>query len=184
VQPQWYAGTTCSRHEKRVAQQFEERSIEHFLPLYQTVHQWRNGRHRLELPLFPGYIFVRLPWRDRLRVLQVPGFVSLVAFGGVPCPLPEVEINSIRTALSHGLMAEPYPYLSEGDRVELRSGPLAGMKGILLRRPNKYRVVLSVDLIMRSIVVDVDASDIAPADGRVVASPDFDLIPLEKRLCG
>ena len=158
----WYAGYTAARHEKRVADHFAQRGVEHFLPLYETIHRWNNGRHRVQLPLFPGYIFVRIALQDRLRVLEVPGFVRLVGFNSLPLPLPEVDINSMREALTRGVLAEPYPYLTVGTRVEIRNGPLQGMTGILLRRQNRCRVVISVDLIMRSMAVEVEASDVAP----------------------
>ena len=158
----WYAGYTSARHEKRVAEHFSQRGVEHFLPLYETIHRWNNGRHRVQLPLFPGYIFVRIALEDRLRVLEVPGFVRLVGFNSLPCPLPESDISQMQGALSKGLLAEPYPYLTAGTRVEIRNGPLQGMTGILLRRQNKYRVVISVDLIMRSMVVEVEAGDVVP----------------------
>ena len=158
----WYAGYTASRHEKRVAEHFVQRGVEHFLPLYETIHRWNNGRHRVQLPLFPGYIFVRMALRDRLRVIEVPGFVRLVGFNSLPCPLPESDINKMKDALNKGVLAEPYPYLTVGTRVEIRNGPMQGMTGILLRRQNKCRVVISVDLIMRSMAVEVDASDVVP----------------------
>jgi transcription antitermination factor NusG len=161
----WYAGYTASRHEKRVAEHFAQRGVEHFLPLYETIHRWNNGRHRVQLPLFPGYIFVRIALRDRLRVIEVPGFVRLVGFNSLPHPLPEADINKMKEALSKGVLAEPYPYLTVGTRVEIRNGPMQGMTGILLRRQNKCRVVISVDLIMRSMAVDVDASDVIPIQG-------------------
>ena len=158
----WYAGYTASRHEKRVAEHFAQRGIEHFLPLYETIHRWNNGRHRVQLPLFPGYIFVRIALRNRLRVIEVPGFVRLVGFNSLPCPLPETDINKMKEALNKGVLAEPYPYLTVGTRVEVRNGPLQGMTGILLRRQNRCRVVISVDLIMRSMAVEVEAADVAP----------------------
>jgi transcription antitermination factor NusG len=158
----WYAGYTASRHEKRVAEHLAQRGVEHFLPLYGTIHRWKNGRHCVHLPLFPGYIFVRVALKDRLRVLEVPGFVKLVGFGGAPHPLPETDITKMKDAFSKGVIAEPYPYLIAGTRVEIHNGPLAGMVGILLRRQNKYRVVLNIDLIMRSMMVEVEASDVAP----------------------
>lgn len=161
-QPLWYAGYTAARHEKRVAEHFSQRGLEHFLPLYETIHRWNNGRHRVSLPLFPGYIFVRIPLQERLRVLEVPGFVRLVGFNALPQPLPEADIEKMREALGTGMLVEPYPYLTVGTRVEVRNGPLTGMTGILLRRQNKYRVVISVDLIMRSMVVEVAADDVAP----------------------
>jgi transcription antitermination factor NusG len=158
----WYAGYTAARHEKRIAEHLTERAVEHFLPLYQTIHRWNNGHHRVQLPLFPGYIFVRIAFQERIRVLEVPGFVRLVGFGGLPCPLPETDINKMREALSAGVLAEPYPYLTVGTRVEICKGPLQGMTGILRRRHNKHRVVISMDLIMRSMAVEVDAGDVVP----------------------
>jgi transcription antitermination factor NusG len=158
----WYAGYTAARHEKRVAKHLAQRGVEHFLPLYETIRHWNNGRHRVQFPLFPGYVFVRIALGERRRVLEVPGFVRLVGFRGIPCPLPESDINTMREGLSAGVLAEPYRYLTAGTRVEIRSGPLQGMTGILLRRQNKYRVVLSIDLIQRSMVVEVDASEVIP----------------------
>jgi transcription antitermination factor NusG len=162
VETFWYAGYTAARHEKRVAEHLEQRGVEHFLPLYETIHRWNNGRHRVQLPLFPGYLFVRIALRNRLRVLEVPGFVRLVGFNGLPCPLPDADICKMRDALKTGVLAEPYPYLTVGTRVEIRSGPLQGMTGILLRRQNKHRIVISVDLIMRSMAVEVEAGDVIP----------------------
>jgi transcription antitermination factor NusG len=158
----WYAGYTASRHEKRVAEHFAQRGVEHFLPLYETIHRWKNGRHRVQLPLFPGYIFVRIALRERRRVIEVPGFVRLVGFSSLPCPLPEADINRMKEALNKGVVAEPYPYLTVGTRVEVRNGPLQGMTGILVRRQTKCRVVISVDLIMRSMAVEVEAGDVVP----------------------
>jgi transcription antitermination factor NusG len=158
----WYAGYTASRHEKRVAERFAQRGVEHFLPLYETIHRWNNGRHRVQLPLFPGYIFVRIALQDRLRVIEVPGFVRLVGFNSLPHPLPEADINRMKEALNKGVLAEPYPYLTVGTRVEIRNGPMQGMTGILLRRQNRCRVVISVDLIMRSMAVEVEAADVVP----------------------
>lgn len=158
----WYAGYTASRHEKRVAEHFAQRGVEHFLPLYETIHRWNNGRHRVQLPVFPGYIFVHIALRERRRVIEVPGFVRLVGFNSLPCPLPEADISRMKEALSKGVVAEPYPYLTVGTRVEARNGPLQGMTGILVRRQNKCRVVISVDLIMRSMAVEVEAADVVP----------------------
>jgi transcription antitermination factor NusG len=105
---------------------------------------------------------VRIALKDRLRVLEVPGVVRLVGFNSLPCPLPESDINKMMDTVNKGVLAEPYSYLTAGTRVEVRNGPLQGMTGILLRRQNKYRVVISVDLIMRSIVVEVEAGDVVP----------------------
>ncbi|MGH9709845.1 MAG: UpxY family transcription antiterminator [Candidatus Acidiferrales bacterium] len=161
-EPCWYAAYTCANHEKSVAGQFSGRGVEHFLPLYETVHRWKDRRMRLELPLFPSYIFVHLPLRERLRVLQVPGVVRLVGFGDHAAPLPADEIEMLRNGLSGEFKAKPHPYLTVGRRMRITSGPLAGMEGILMRQKSNFRLVLSINLIMRSIVVDVDAANIRP----------------------
>ena len=160
----WYAAYTSSRHEKTVAEHLRQREVECFLPLYETVRRWNNGRHRLQLPLFPGYVFVRMEMRQKLRVLQVPGLVQLVTFQGSPAALPDAEVETLRGALAAGVMAQPYRYLNVGSKVEVCRGPLQGMRGILLRHQGQFRVVISVEMIMRSIVVEVDASDVVAVD--------------------
>jgi transcription antitermination factor NusG len=158
--PNWYAAYTCANHEKRVAEQLNERNIESFLPLYETVRRWKDRRVQLQLPLFPGYVFVRLPLRERLRVLQLPSVVHLVSFNGLPAPLPETEIKSIRCLLNRQRRAKPHPYLSVGRRVRIKTGALCGHEGILVHRKGNFRVVLSIELLMRSIIVDVDLADL------------------------
>ncbi|MHB8754672.1 MAG: transcription termination/antitermination protein NusG [Candidatus Acidiferrales bacterium] len=161
-EPRWYAAYTCANHEKRVAVHFQGKSVEYFLPLYEAIHRWKDRRMRLEMPLFPGYIFVHLPLRDRLRVLEVPGVVRLVGFGEHAAPLPAEDIEMLRNGLSCKLKAQPHPYLTAGRRVRIMCGPLAGLEGILVCPKNNCRLVVSLHLIMRSIVVDVDAADVRP----------------------
>ena len=156
----WYAVYTSANHEKRVAEQLGVRDVEHFLPLYESVRRWKDRRVTLQLPLFPGYIFVHMALRDRLKVQQVPGVARLVGFDGTPAALPENEIEALRRSLDSGLRAEPHPYLTVGRRVRLKSGPLAGMRGLLLRRKGNFRVVISIDLIQRSVAVDADVADV------------------------
>jgi len=167
----WYAAYTCSRHEKSVAEHLRQREIESFLPLYETIHRWNNGRHRVQLPLFPGYVFVRLALPEKLRVLQTPGLVELVSFNGRPAALPDAEIETLRNALQAGIPAQPYRYLSVGSRVEICRGPLQGMQGILLRHQGQFRVVLSVEMIMRSIIVEVEAADVMALDRATLCLP-------------
>ena len=156
----WYAAFTSSNHEKRVAEQLVGRSVEHFLPLYQSARRWKDRRVELQLPLFPGYIFVRLLLRDRLQVLQVPGVAKLVGFGGMPTALPHEEIDALRTSLASGARAEPHPYLTVGQRVRVKAGPLAGMEGILVKRKSRARFVVSVKLIQRAMAVEIDKADL------------------------
>jgi transcription antitermination factor NusG len=158
----WYAAYTRANHEKRVRDKLEQRSVESFLPLYGTSRRWKDRWMRLEMPLFPGYVFVRMALVDRSRVLQVPSVVRLVGFSGHLSPLPDEEIEGMKKGLVGGVRAEPHPFLTVGRRVRIKSGPLVGRQGILLRRKGISRVVLSIDLIMRSIAVDVDVADVEP----------------------
>jgi transcription antitermination factor NusG len=159
----WFAALTRSRHEKKVFEQLRGREIETFLPLYKTVRRWKNGDHAVDLPLFPGYTFVRIEAQDRRRVLTIPGVVRLVGFHGAPAPIEDQEIESLRRALLGGVKASPHPYLTIGRRARITAGPLAGREGILVRRKGALRLVLSVDLIQRSILVDVAADWLEPA---------------------
>jgi len=161
----WYAAHTRSRHEKSVAHLLERKQIETFLPLFQTVRRWKNGDHQVELPLFPGYAFVRIPLVNRLQVLKVPGVVQLVGFRGSPEPLEDEEVEALRQAISSGVKATPHPYLTVGRRVRVTAGPLSGREGILIRRKGLTRVVLSIGLIQRSIAADLDAQTIEPVLG-------------------
>jgi transcription antitermination factor NusG len=159
----WYALYTCPRHERCVAQQIEQRRISCFLPLYRSLRRWKDRRKELELALFPGYVFVQLALEDRLRVLQLPSAVRLVSFNGQPAALPDSEIEQLRERLSRGGCVEPHPYLRVGRRVRVRGGPMQGLEGIIVRRKDRCRIVFSLDLIMRSMAVEVDESDVEPA---------------------
>ena len=161
----WYAAYTCAKHEKRVASALGARDVEHFLPLFSSVRRWKDRRVQLDLPLFPGYIFVRLPFSERLRVVEIPSVVRLVGFGGMPIALPDIEIEIMRSGLSQGLRAEPHPFLIVGRRVRITGGPFAGLEGILKKKKSSLRVVVSLELIQRSVAVDVDADDVRPAVG-------------------
>jgi len=162
AQAHWYALYTCPRHEKRVAEQIRQRRVSCFLPLYRSVRRWKDRRKELELALFPGYVFVHIAPQDRLRLLQLAGVVRFVSFNGHPAPLSDCEMESLMKGLTRGVRLEPHPYLTVGRRVRVRYGPLARSQGILVRRKEKFRVVLSLDLIMRSVCVEVDESDIEP----------------------
>jgi transcription antitermination factor NusG len=161
-EPRWYAAYTCANHEKRVAEQLARKSVGHFLPLYETTHRWKDRRVRLQLPLFPAYVFVRLALRDRLQVLEIPSIVRLVGFNGHPTPLPLEDIESMRTCLSRGHRMEPHRYLRSGQRVRVLSGPLEGLTGIVVRQKNRTHFVISLELLMRSVAVEIDIADLDP----------------------
>ena len=163
VEQHWYAIQTCANHEKRVACELKARDVEHFFPSYASVRRWKDRRVMLDLPLFPGYLFVRLALRNRLGVLQIPSVVRLVGFGGIPSALPDEEMAALRAGLSERLRAQPHPFLTVGRRVRITRGPFSGLEGVLQRKKNSLRVIVSVELIQCSIALDVDAADVAPA---------------------
>ena len=160
---QWFAVYTVPRHEKQVRRNLVDRGIESYLPLYCVARRWKNGCNVcLDLPLFPNYVFVRICRVERVRVLAVPGLVSLVGNGRQPCPLPEFEMESLRSGLCQRRFA-PHPYLSAGHKVRIRAGALAGLEGVLVRWKGSFRVVLSLEMIMQSVAVEVAAVEIEPA---------------------
>lgn len=161
--PRWFAIYTRSRHEKHVHREFGLRSIESFLPLYETERRWTDRRVHLQVPLFPGYIFARIALRNRLQVLQVPGVARLVGFNGTPVPLPQEEIDTLRANLLNGIRAKPHHYLTAGKRVIVKAGPLAGLGGILVKQKNKARFVVALELIQRALSVEVNEADLEPA---------------------
>ena len=158
--PHWYALYTNPRHEKVVAKQLKERCVENFLPLYRTWHRWKDRRKQVELALFPGYVFVRMEEQNKLHVLRIPGAVNLVSFNGKLAALPESEIEALRNALDNEVCAEPCPYLRVGRKVRVVRGPMAGAEGILSRKKDKYRVVISVEVLMRSVALEIDGTDL------------------------
>jgi transcription antitermination factor NusG len=164
-QPKWFAVYTSSRHEKRVAQHLSCRQIEYYLPLYKADRKWSDGsRVTLDLPLFPGYLFVRIKRGERVRVLEVPGTLTVVGgTGREPAPLPDEAIDALRVGL-HLRRAEPHPLLTVGQRARICSGALAGMEGVVLRKKNSCRVILTLEHIQRSIAVEVDWDDLEPVD--------------------
>ena len=163
--PKWLAAYTTPRHEKRVGQHLEMRQIEHYLPLYRTQRKWSDGsRVTLDLPLFPGYIFVCIQRNERGRVLEVPGVLSVVGgTGGEPASLPEGEIDALRSGLSQR-NAQPHPLLKVGQRARIRSGAFAGMQGVVVRMKYSFRVVLTLDSIMQSFAVEVDGEELEILD--------------------
>ena len=163
--PKWFAVYTTPRHEKRVDQHLSLREIEHYLPLYRTQRKWSDGsRVTLDLPLFPGYIFVRIDRTQRVRVLEVPGVVAVVGgTGGKPAALPEADIEALRSGLPLRRV-EPHALLRVGQRARIRSGAFAGMEGIVVRKKNSFRVVLTLDTIMQSFAVEVDGKELEPLD--------------------
>jgi transcription antitermination factor NusG len=163
-QAPWYAAYTVARHEKQVAQQLEERNIEAFLPTYKSVRRWKDRRKVLELPLFPSYVFVQVGTHNRLDLLRLPGVVGLVCAQGKPVPVAGQEIQNLRQGIIDRTVVHPHPYLKTGRRVRVRNGIMAGVEGLLIRRRDGARVVLSISLLQRSVSVNIDEADVEPVN--------------------
>jgi transcription antitermination factor NusG len=137
-------------------------SIEELLPTVKRLSQWKDRKKEIELPLFSGYCFARFPWQERARILTVPGVVDIVGSGSRPEPIPDSEIDALKVLMSSTLRYDSHPYLREGMFVEVVRGPLAGVRGILVRKEKRHRLVISVHLIQQAAAVEIDASDLVP----------------------
>ena len=158
--PVWLAAYTTPRHEKSVVRHLEVRDVEYFLPLYKAARKWKNGcKVEVEFPVFPNYVFVHVDRKLSNRVLDAPGVVAFAGSGRLPLPIPDGEIDWLRNELPLRKF-EPHPYLVLGSRVRIKSGPLAGMSGVLTRKKSGLRVVLSIDLIRQSVAVEVGMDEI------------------------
>ena len=162
----WYALHTRHQHEKRVHGILTGKGLETFLPLYETAHQWKDRVKRVSLPLVPCYVFLRGPVSHWLPVLATVGVHNVVGFGGQPASISSAEIEAIRRVVASPVRAEPHPFLKCGDRVRVKAGPLQGLEGILLRKKNWWRLLLSIEMLQRSVAVEIDAAMVQRVRGR------------------
>lgn len=158
AKPHWYVAYTLLRHEKAVADRLKDQGVETYLPLYSSIRDWNHRRVEVELPLFPGYVFVKMIITDRVRVLAHPGVIRLVGFNGSAVALPDGEVEKLRSSLAFW-KAEPYPFLVAGKQVKIKSGPFAGLVGRIIRRKGKMRLIVSLDFIQRAILLEMDAAE-------------------------
>ena len=164
-QPAWWAVYTKHQHEKTVAEVLTGKGFEVFLPLHETMRRWKDRQKVLSLPLFPCYVFVRGVLSRRLQVVTTPGIHMILSRGEQIQVVPEMEIESIRRAVQGSYRVEPHPFLKIGERVRVTRGSLEGVEGILIRKKNLFRLVLSVDMLAQSVGVEVSASDVEPIGG-------------------
>ena len=155
----WYAIYTAPRHEKTVAKRLDAQYIENYLPLYSAARVWHSRKVRVELPLFPGYVFAKMRISDKGSVLAITGIIRLVGFNNHAAALSDAEIDKLKASLAI-YKAEPYPFLKAGRCVRVKSGPFTGMEGRILRRKGGMRLVLSLEFIQSAIVVELDAGEI------------------------
>ncbi len=163
----WWAVYTRHQHEKVVAEMLSAKGFEVFLPLYESTRRWKDRRKVLHLPLFPCYLFVRGGIDRKLQVVTTPGIHMILYRGDRVAIIPDREIEAIQRAADGPCRVEPHPFLKCGTRVRVTRGSLEGVEGILIRKKNLYRLVLSVDMLAQSVAVEVHAGDVEPCSGGV-----------------
>lgn len=165
VEP-WLALQVAPQHEKKVATILEYKGFQQFFPTYKSKRRWSDRIQVLILPLFPGYIFCRSRRSRVAAILATPGVTRIVSFGGRPCPVADEDITTLQAMVSNGVDPRPFPYLSYGQRVRIvQQGSLFGIVGILTKAKNRTRLVVSVDMIAKSISIEVDHRDVVPEYG-------------------
>ena len=161
-QPCWYALQTRSRHEKVARDQLTAKGIENLLPLWTRRSVWKDRIKMIDEPLFKGYIFSSFPLKNKLAVLQSVGVVRIVSFEGQAMPVPEEQIQAVQTMIERRMQYDPHPLLKEGMQVRVKSGPLAGVDGVLIAKKSHYRLVISIDMIQQGVAVDIDSANVEP----------------------
>jgi len=154
----WYALHTNYQHEKAVARILTQKGFDIFLPLYDVARRWKDRTKQLSLPLFPCYVFIQGGLDRRLHVLNTPGVFGFVGWSGRAAAIPEAEIEAVLRMIESSLKVEPHPFLKCGDWVRVKSGPLEGIEGILVRKKNLFRLVLSVEMLKKSVAVEVNVT--------------------------
>lgn len=154
----WFALQVRTQHEKSVAQFLSGRSYEWFLPMYKCRKRWSDRVKEVETPLFPGYLFCRFNLMQRLPILQTPGVIQIVGYNRQPVAVEESEIQAIQMLVVSGLPKQPWPFLHTGDKVQIESGPLRGMMGILTDFKGKHRLIVSITLLQRAVAVEIDSA--------------------------
>lgn len=160
---QWHALYTRSRHEKRVAEQLAEKGVEHLLPLYDVLSQWKDRKKLVRKPLFPGYLFVYiLDETDLAAARHARGVVHVVSNGAGPVSIPDQQVESIRRMVEASVDVDPWPALKRGQRVRVRAGPLQGVEGYVSRRKGVHRIVVTVDLLGQGVAAEINPEYLEP----------------------
>jgi transcription antitermination factor NusG len=160
--PSWYAVYTRSNFEKKVAGSLGCKGVDYFLPTVQEQHRWKDRKKTIDMPVFPGYVFVRIPdsAEHRMRVLHTDGTIRILGTGASIEPIPDSEVESVRLLLASGLRFFGHPFLREGARARVRNGALKDVEGVMIRFKNQARFVLSVNLLAQSVALEIDVQDV------------------------
>ena len=156
----WYALFTRHQHEKSVALALSNKSHEVYLPLYRSVRQWQDRAKQIWLPLFPCYVFIRDGMDRQLQIVTTPGVLYIVGWGGRPTVVPHAQIDAIGRIIESCLRVETHPYLQCGDRVRVKTGPLMGLEGILTRKKGVAQLIVSMEMLGRSVAVEIDVLNV------------------------
>lgn len=156
--PRWYAIYTRSRREKKVSMELEERGLEHFLPLVPQLRYWKDRKKIVNMPIFPGYVFVNIKLSEKIRVLQANGVVRFIEFNGAPPPIPDAQIEDVRQLLKYPDRVETASYFNCGDPVEITAGPFSGIRGKIIHSRGKQRLLVGIKIIHQAISVEIDSA--------------------------
>jgi transcription antitermination factor NusG len=162
LQPSWFALTVGPSHERRAERSLLNQGFKTYVPVYRVHRRWSDRVKNLDTVLFPGYVFCRFSYADRIQVLSSPGVRSVVTTGRDPAPVEEEEIAAVRTLIASGRPLLPWPYLRIGQQVEIREGQFASLRGVIVRAKDGCRVVVSVEALGCSVAVELDAGLVVP----------------------
>ncbi len=158
--PAWYALYTVVRHEKVVNKALEKKNIEAFLPMRKIVNRWKDRKKQVQIPLFPGYLFIHAGWEDIYKSLNTRSVVRILGDSKGPTPIPITQIDGIKKILENGMEFNTHPIINVGKEVVVNHGPLEGFRGKVIEKRGGYKLIISLDLIKRSVSVEVDIEDV------------------------
>jgi|SRR4051812_2137746 len=167
----WFAVQVKTTHEKRVTSLLDFRGYESFLPLYTSRRRWSDRIKKVELPLFPGYVFCRFARRARVSILTIPSVMGVVGIGPIPTSIDEHEIAAIQKVIQSGFGISPHPFLQIGQAVRINGGSLHGLEGLIMDVRRRDTLILSVTLLQRSIAVEIDSAWVVPIQSSVINKP-------------
>jgi transcription antitermination factor NusG len=172
----WYAAYTYPRHERSVARNLAVLGIEAFCPTFSVESPWKDRRVTIQHPLFPGYVFTRIHLKERIKVVSHPSVLRLLSFNGIPVPIPDFEIDTIRRCVTSGCRLESHAFVETGMRARVREGLFSGVEGIVIRKNNKFGLVVSISAIRQAVVLEVDPECLQPVHQKEVTPPNPSIV--------
>jgi transcription antitermination factor NusG len=152
----WYVAYTYPRHEKLVVDQLAQKSVESFLPTLTKTSRWKDRQVKIDVPLFPGYLFVRMLASERIKVVSIPSVIRILSFNEVPIPVSDADIEDVRLCINRGGTLQPHRFIAIGERVRVREGIFEGLEGFVVRHRTGCRLVVTVALIHQSVALEIE----------------------------